>query len=158
MKVYLCCEGGVEVDVDVGVVGEDGVVDVVVGVGEDGDVGERRGEVVPAVPAVPVEMMSLGSMISERRVRRRGGAGRVIIMVGEVGREGVVGEVDVDVDALRGVVVVVVVQVDALLDSVIGEVGVLEVDAVVVLVVLVVVVILRGESGGLRLEAGLECF
>lgn len=152
MKVYLCCEGGVEVDVDVGVVGEDGVVDVLVGVGEDGDVGERRGEVVPAVP---VEMMSLGSMISERRVRRRGGAGRVIIMVGEVGREGVVGEVDVDVGALRGVVMVVV-QVDALLDSVIGKVGVLEVDAVVVLVV--VVVILRGKSGGLRPEVGLESF
>lgn len=155
MKVYLCCEGGVEVDGDVGVVGEDGVVDVLVGVGEDGDVGERRGEVVSAVL---VEMMSLGSMISERRVRRRGGAGRVIIMVGEVGREGVVGEVgvDVDADALCGVVMVVV-QVDALLDSVIGDVGVLEVDAVVVLVVLVVVVILRGESGGLRPEVGLEC-
>lgn len=75
----------------------------------DGDVVEGWGDVVEAVSRL---MRSLGSMISERRVRRRWGAGRVIIMVGELGREGVVvvgvvEEGDVD-DALRDVGVVVV--------------------------------------------------
>lgn len=76
------------------------------------------------------EMTSMGSMISERRVRRRGGAGRVMCRA--------------EVEALRGAGV-----------GMVGEVGRVGVDVVVVGVVRVG---LSGEEGVVRLEVGLDCF
>ena len=129
---------------------------MVEGEGESGEevAGWGGGGVVRREGGGVLERTSLGSMISERRVRRRGGAGRVMIGAGELGCGVVV-----------VVVVVVEVEVDAPRDVVggvmgeMGEMGALEVEMVLVLVVMV---ILRGESesesAGLEPVVGLDCF